>query len=101
MKKTIKKLDNQIINALTRACEAAKDRFPDFAWLTHTADYADFPGSLRVRCVFKTKAALMILKQLEEEGIIVKIIHAELLKIGVLLKTPKRHIIFASKEVDE
>ena len=52
MKKTIKKLDNNVVKALTLACETAKDWEIGFQWLTHTARYEQFPGSLMVTCVF-------------------------------------------------
>jgi hypothetical protein len=98
MNKTIKKLDNQIVKALTIACEQLKDEFEDFTWLTHQADFSNFPASLIVRCVFNTDAGLATLKHEQGEAIFSKRIHAALLKVGILLKSPKRHVVFDTEE---
>lgn len=98
MTKTVKKLDSQVIKALTIACEAAKQQVKGFEWLTHTADYANFPSSLVVRCVFDREANLVAAKQNSQDQLFAKLIHAELLRAGVLLKTPKRHVIFDTEE---
>ncbi|MFC4701217.1 Fis family transcriptional regulator [Glaciecola siphonariae] len=93
MKKTVKKLDANVIKALTLSCEYLKGLTPEFLWLTHTADYSNFPASLQIRCVFTTDAA--------SEGylsVFAKRIHADLLKAGVLLKAPKHHIVFDSEQ---
>ncbi len=55
MKKNDKKREHQIIDALTRVCEAAKYDISGFAWLTHSVNYQHFPGSLTVTCVFTDK----------------------------------------------
>lgn len=52
MRKTDKKLERDIIRALTDVCEAAKTTHSGFEWLTHTVDYTKFPESLRVTLVF-------------------------------------------------
>ena len=59
MNKTTKKLDNNVIKALTLVCDSAKEDIDGFVWLTHTADYSRFPGSLRVICVFATDTQLV------------------------------------------
>lgn len=54
MRKTDKKIDNNIIKALSDACEIAIDEFFGFKWLTHLVDYSAFPKSLKIICVFDT-----------------------------------------------
>lgn len=54
MNKTHKKLDKQIIEQLTIACESAKEELPQFLWLTHEVSYQKFPKSLLVTCMFDT-----------------------------------------------
>jgi len=98
MNKTIKKLDNKLVLALTAACEQAKDTTTGFEWLTHTADYANFPGSLHVRCIFDTDASLKDALALGKDSDIVKLIHSALLKAGFLLKNPARHITFDTEQ---
>jgi len=48
MRKTDKKLDNQLIKLLTEVCETALEDFSGFQWLTHIVDYSNFPKSLKV-----------------------------------------------------
>ena len=54
MKKTDKKMDNHIRRVLTDVCETSLKDINGFAWLTHTVNYAQFPQSLKVICVFDT-----------------------------------------------
>lgn len=54
MRKTDKKIDQQIIRALTAVCEKAKDNVKGFEWLTHEVDYQRFPESLQVTLAFAT-----------------------------------------------
>jgi hypothetical protein len=54
MRKTDKKMDNQLRIALTEICESALKEFVGFQWLTHLVNYADFPKSLKVICIFDT-----------------------------------------------
>jgi hypothetical protein len=101
MNKTIKKLENNLIRALTIACEQAKESIEGFDWLTHTADYANFPASLHVICIFDTDASLKAALASAGDASMVKLIHNALLKAGILLKTPKRHITFDTEQACE
>ena len=98
MKKTVKKLDNNVIKALTIVCEAFKDKEVGFEWLTHTADYANFPGSLIVTCVFKSNIDLQNAKNNQVDIEIRTQIQKQLFKAGVLLKDAKRHVCFDTEE---
>ncbi|MFT6528893.1 MAG: hypothetical protein ACJAZB_000525 [Psychrosphaera sp.] len=55
MRKSDKKIDNQIRAILTELCEVYFEDVPGFKWLTHVVNYAAFPNSLRVICVFESK----------------------------------------------
>lgn len=101
MNKTIKKLENNLVQALTKACEDAKVCNHGFEWLTHTADYANFPGSLHVRCIYDTDASLLSAQNSAQDVDIVKLIHTALLKAGILLKHPARHITFDTEQACE
>lgn len=57
MLKSHRKLDNQIIKALTQVCEDAKSDSQGFEWLTHTVDYRRFPQSLQVTLVFNEQVS--------------------------------------------
>ncbi|MDF2176912.1 Fis family transcriptional regulator [Aliiglaciecola sp. CAU 1673] len=98
MNKTIKKLDDNVVKALTLACEAAKGYAPGFTWLTHTASYERFPGSLVVTCVFDTQAQL---QEAIEEGLDKKLrqeIQGRLLRAGIRLKDARQNVRLDSEE---
>lgn len=98
MNKTTKKLDNNVIKALTIVCEAAKAQIDGFVWLTHTADYSRFPGSLKVICVFSTDAQIAVAQSQGADQRLIQDIQQTLFKYGVLLKNAKHHVTFDSEE---
>ena len=98
MNKTIKKLDNNVVKALTLACESAKDWGIGFEWLTHTARYDHFPGSLMVTCVFNFDADVQALSEQEIDKKLRCLIQQQLLKVGVKVKDIRRHVCFDSEE---
>ena len=56
LNKTSQKIDNNICKALTIACESSLHEVPGFAWLTHRANYTNFPASLVITCVFELES---------------------------------------------
>lgn len=98
VKSTIKKLDENVIKALTKVCEEAKSHINGFDWLTHTADYSNFPSSLMVTCVFLTEQHLNDAKAAQLDVYLRKLTHKHLLKAGILLKDPRRHVFLDSEE---
>ncbi len=92
--KTEKKIDNNIRLALTSACEQFLEDIPGFLWLTHQANYTNFPDSLLISCIFDTEDS----HQKADAQKIYKLIHAKLLKIGVKLKAPEQQVMFDSEE---
>lgn len=52
MRKTDKKIDNSIIKVLTEVCEIAQENYDGFKWITHFANYKNFPHSLSIVCVY-------------------------------------------------
>jgi hypothetical protein len=97
-KKTIKKLDDNVVKALTIACEEAKLKVTGFDWLTHSASYDNFPASLVITCVFQTKNDLEHSKQQEFDIYMKRLIQAQLLKVGIVLKNARNQIRFDSEE---
>ncbi|MDN4502432.1 Fis family transcriptional regulator [Alteromonadaceae bacterium BrNp21-10] len=98
MKKTIKKLDNNVVKALTIACETAKDKVVGFEWLTHTADFSNFPNSLMVTCIFDTDSHRQLAVENEHDIYLRKLIQGQLLKVGIVLKDPRRNVFFDSED---
>lgn len=97
-KKTIKKLDDNVIRALTIACEEAKLKVTGFDWLTHSASYDNFPASLVVTCVFLAKNDCENAREQEWDRYMKKSIQAQLLKVGIVLKNARNQIRFDSEE---
>ena len=62
-KSTVKKLDENTIKALTKVCEIGKQKVKGFDWLTHRADYSNFPSSLVITCVFITEQQISDAKE--------------------------------------
>lgn len=92
--KTEKKIDNNIRLALTAACDQFLEDIPGFQWLTHQANYTNFPASLMITCVFDTDESCDHADKQE----IYKVIQGKLLKIGVKFKSPEKQITFDSEE---
>ena len=100
MKKTDKKLEKQICQALTNACEAAKVEVQGFQWLTHRVNYNQFPDSLSVICFFDTKANLKQAREHNKDQFMVALIKNELEHIDIRFKDIKRHVFFDTEKAD-
>ncbi len=98
MKKTDKKRDKQICLALTKACEVAKQQVQGFQWLTHLVNYAQFPGSLSIVCIFDTKEELAEARQQMKDQLIIALIKTELECISINFKEINRHVSFDTEE---
>lgn len=102
--KTQKKIDNNIRLALTDVCELLLQDTPGFQWLTHHANYSNFPASLLITCVFDTEESQQRASEHSEyseysdERKLQSLIQAKLLSIGVKLTTPRQQIIFDSEQ---
>lgn len=92
--KTEKKIDKNVRLALTSACEQFLEDVQGFQWLTHQANYTNFPASLLITCVFDTQEY----QEQVDASVIHKLLQSKLLKIGVKLKAPKQQVIFDSEE---
>lgn len=101
MKKTAKKIDKQICQALTKACETAKQQVQGFQWLTHLVNYNQFPDSLSIICIFETKAELEQARQQMQAHLIVNLIKNELEQINIRFKDINRHVSFDTEEACE
>ncbi|MFA3790347.1 Fis family transcriptional regulator [Aliiglaciecola sp. SL4] len=97
-KSTVKKLDENTIKALTNVCETAKQKIAGFDWLTHTADYSNFPSSLVITCVFQTEQHLKDAQSQQQDAFLRKLIQQQLLNVGIVLKKPKQNVFFDSEE---
>lgn len=96
MTKTQKKIDNNIRQALTSACEIFLEEIAGFEWLTHDVNYNNFPASLLITCVFNSLETESEALTNGDTESMQKLIQAKLLNIGVKLKSPKKQIIFTN-----
>jgi hypothetical protein len=98
LNKTTQKLDNNVCKALTIACESSLHEINGFRWLTHRANYTNFPASLVVTCVFENDAAVLAIKAEKVDEQLRKTIQKQLLKVGVVLKNVRQNVHFDSEE---
>lgn len=83
MKKSDKKRENQLIQALKCACEDMLDSIPGFCWVTHKVDFQRFEQSLKVILVFDTLNSLASAKSLGMETQILAIVNRHLTPISI------------------
>lgn len=94
MTKTDKKIDKALIKVLTEVCEIAQQQHAGFEWLTHFADYRNFPHSLSIVCIYNTNKQL-ITTNVDE---MITLINDKLLSINIKLTDLHRHVRFDSEE---
>lgn len=98
MRKTDKKIDNNLRLALTDVCEHALKDVDGFLWLTHLVNYSNFPQSLKVVCVFDTNAQLETYQQSDSKSKLESLIGDELHGLNIKLKKLSTHIAYDTEE---
>ena len=98
MRKTDKKIENQLRSVLTDVCETALKEIDGFQWLTHLVNYSNFPKSLKVVCIFDTNENLLTFMSKESEVELSSLIHKKLHEIGVKVKNMAGHIAYDTEE---
>lgn len=94
MRKSDKKIDNQLRLVLTNVCEHALELYPGFEWITHTADYGAFPKSLLIVCVFETEFQLAQFSHNGAKLELINLIKHTLAKDGIVLNNMTQHVQF-------
>ncbi|MBU2969414.1 Fis family transcriptional regulator [Pseudoalteromonas sp. C2R02] len=97
MRKTDKKIDNNIRNVLNQACEQALIEVDGFVWLTHQVNYDKFPASLSIVCVFELNDDLIQAKSSSLDVFLVDLIVKKLAPLKIKIK-PEKQIIFDTEE---
>ncbi len=98
LNKTSQKIDNNVCKALTIACESSLHEVSGFSWLTHRANYTNFPASLVITCIFETEAEIVEMKVQQQDELLRKVIQKQLLNFGVVVKNIKQQVHFDSEE---
>ncbi|MBL4782845.1 MAG: hypothetical protein JKX92_11445 [Porticoccaceae bacterium] len=98
MKKTDKKIEKAIVEALTQVCEIAHDEVAGFEWLTHRVKYSQFPASLSVHCIFATQNELSGALLAKQDDFLRSLIGDKLRAVGIALKDTARQVHFDTEE---
>jgi hypothetical protein len=98
MRKTDKKIDNQLRIALTEVCKVALEDIDGFQWLTHLVQYANFPQSVQIVCVFDTNQQLASFNLSASKDQLSQLIQKKLLQINIKFKNFDEHISFDTEQ---
>ncbi len=98
MRKSDKKLDNQIIKALTEVCHHALEDIDGFQWLTHTVNFDNVEQSLKVTCVFDSNRQLADYAKSNNKNYLVQLIASKLANIGLKLSNVNNQVELDSEE---
>ena len=98
MRKSDKKMENQLSVVLTEVCNSALKEFTGFQWLTHLVNYDNFPKSLKVVFVFDTNANLSTFIASNNSIDLNKLVQRKLIKIDIKLKDMTKHVAYDTEE---
>lgn len=98
MRKTDKKIDNQLRHVLTDVCESALEEIDGFQWLTHRVSYSNFPKSLKMICIFDTDEQLSAFTGGSGKKLLTSLVQAKLNDISITLKNVEDHILYDTEE---
>tara|TARA_R110000764_G_scaffold140750_2_gene228869 strand:- start:2421 stop:2777 length:357 start_codon:yes stop_codon:yes gene_type:complete len=101
MKKSDKKIDNTLREALTHVCETALESVDGFVWLTHLVNYNAFPNSLKIICVFETDLALVSAYDAKQDDYLCSLINNELSDVNIKLSKLRQQVSFDTEEACE
>ncbi|WBA18959.1 Fis family transcriptional regulator [Salinivibrio kushneri] len=96
MRKTDKKYDKAIREALTDVCELTMEKVEGFEWLTHEVNYQRFPQSVTVRLMFKDRQTLASFERSDDYQVALNDIQSRLAAVGITLKNINRHVELAT-----
>ncbi|OOE34020.1 hypothetical protein BZG04_12435 [Salinivibrio kushneri] len=96
MRKTDKKYDKAVREALTDVCELTMEKVEGFEWLTHEVNYQRFPQSLIVRLMFKDRQTLASFERSDDYQAALNDIQSRLAAVGITLKNINRHVELAT-----
>lgn len=101
MRKSDKKLDNQIRETLTELCDELLDLNVGFEWLTHLVDYDRFPQSLKVICIFQNDEQQKEFVASPHYPALINNLQTRLKKLSISLKDASKHLFFDNEAACE
>jgi hypothetical protein len=98
MKKSDKKIENSIREALTAVCELALEDVAGFNWITHFVNYNDFPDSLSIVCVFASNDELASVVSTHQNDYLRTLIREKLAAAGIPIANMRHQVSFDTQE---
>lgn len=98
MKKSDKKTENSIREALTAVCELALEDIAGFMWISHFVNYNDYPDSLLVVCVFDTDDALASVVSTHKDDYLRTLISEKLAAAGIPIGRLRQQVSFDTEQ---
>ncbi len=98
MRKSDKKIENQIRDVLTDICEGTLKGYDGFLWVTHTVNFSSFPQSLKIVCVFDTNQGRTNFLEGSGQQQVASVIQSAFNQGGIKLKNMDKHLSFDTQE---
>ncbi|MFA0213649.1 Fis family transcriptional regulator [Vibrio cyclitrophicus] len=98
MRKSDKKIENQIRDVLNDVCEDTLKSFDGFLWVTHSVNFSSFPQSLKIVCVFDTNQDRTNFLNGEGQQSVSAAIQQAFNQVGIQLKNIDKHISYDTQE---
>lgn len=89
MRKSDKKIENNLRKALTEICENTLQDIKGYQWVSHSVNYERFPNSLIITCYFDNKQNA---DDAQQQGELLSLINQKLQSISVNLNNPNKQI---------
>jgi len=98
MRKSDKKIENQIRDVLTDVCEDTLKGYEGFLWVTHTVNFSSFPQSLKIVCVFNTNKDRANFLESNGQQQVSSVVQNAFNQVGIKLKNADKHISYDTQE---
>ncbi|MFD1382484.1 hypothetical protein ACFQ45_03850 [Rhodanobacter aciditrophus] len=98
MRKSDKKIEKQLRDALNQVCDQLLEENIGFQWVTHLVDYDRFPASLKIICIFETEAAMSQYQASQGFAALPNLVNRALENHQIVLKNLKKHLFFDNEE---
>ncbi|ERM58260.1 Fis family transcriptional regulator [Vibrio cyclitrophicus] len=98
MRKSDKKIENQIRDVLNDVCEDTLKGFDGFLWVTHSVNFSSFPQSLKIVCVFDTNQDRANFLEGGGQQEVSVTIQKAFSQVGITWKNIDKHVSFDTQE---
>ena len=98
MRKSDKKIENQIRDVLTDVCEDTLKGYDGFLWVTHTVNFSSFPQSLKIVCVFDSNQDRTNFLEADGQHKVASVIQNAFNQVGIKLRSIDKNLSFDTQE---